>query len=630
VRSLVDEAPPKARLVLDALRANGGSLSWSDLAEQVPGVLVERGMWYSRREEDRRGVSWLRARGLVLAADWEYSLTVPAEVEVALRERLFSTWDPEPPPLELSRLASDRHPVDLVIEVEALLDLWRREPAMLLQSGDLGARETRRAATAIGVAEGVLRFLAGLSSTAGLLAVEDPPLPPRSNRRKPTPVPALRVVVPGAALDDWRSSGVPEQWLALVEPWLSRLAAPWALVAGLLAELPRGQGASAEGLTRRLAWRYPAHVAGDRDAAQLVAAIGATLHRLGMAAAGPVLGLTDLGRLVLDGASPETIARAFPPLDATCTVTADLRVIVTGPPEPELALVLVRLADLEAAAPARVYRLSETSLRRALDGGLSAGEVVSFLRERAPAGLPQNVVALVEDVGRRHGRLRVGSATLYLQADDPALLGQVAASRRLRAFEVRRLAPTVAVVTGADEKRLLEALRREGYMPALDGGIPTPPALSPAAHPARPRATRTRRSPPGTRVGPSRLDVKECRALADRLLRSPPPAKPKPPPEPTDAAMLAGVAVREPRHVTRLLKLAAEAGGAVEIEYENQQSGRVSRRVIEPRLVTEHGVVGWCRLREAERIFAMAGVRSARAARDPTIALGSDLGSLDL
>src|SRR5207302_9443675 len=146
----------------------------------------------------------------------------------------------------------------------------------------------------------------------------------------------------------------------------------------------------------------------------------------------------------------------------------DLRIIVAGPPEPGLATVLARLADLEAASPARVYRMSEASLRRALDEGMTAAEMAAFLDTRCPTGLPQNVAALIEDVGRRHGRLRVGPATLYLQADDPALLAEVAANRRLRGLHVTLLAPTVAVVQGTDEAAALEALRRAGYMPGVD------------------------------------------------------------------------------------------------------------------------------------------------------------------
>ena len=68
-----------------------------------------------------------------------------------------------------------------------------------------------------------------------------------------------------------------------------------------------------------------------------------------------------------------------------------------------------------------------------------------------------------------------------------------------------------------------------------------------------------------------------------------------------------------PAEVERLLRLAVDGGLVVEIEYQNGQSGSVTRRTIEPRLAGERGVVGFCRLRQDDRSFAFAGVRWARA-----------------
>jgi hypothetical protein len=118
--------------------------------------------------------------------------------------------------------------------------------------------------------------------------------------------------------------------------------------------------------------------------------------------------------------------------------------------------------------------------------------------------VPGNVAAMIEDVGRRHGRLRVGRAGVYVQADDPLLIAQVAADSRLRGLAVRVLAPTVAVVEGADERQALAALRRAGYMPAVEIPAPSPPAARRRSLPAAASAAE-----PG---GP------DPRQLAERLL----------------------------------------------------------------------------------------------------------------
>ena len=275
--------------------------------------------------------------------------------------------------------------------------------------------------------------------------------------------------------------------------------------------------------------------------------------------------------------------------------------IVAGPPDPALAAGLARLADLETASPARVYRLSEGSLRRALDDGMGAAEIAAFLDTRCPTGLPQNVAALIEDVGRRHGRLRVGAAALYLQADDPALLAEVAANRRLRGLRVRLLAPTVAVVQGVDEAAALEALRRAGYMPGVDGR---------AAEPPRPAARRRRAAPAGPAVPD--LTATERRELAGRLMAARATAATTPARDLRDGELLSGVTVSRRGDIERLMRLAVRAGRVVEIEYRNQQSGSISTRVIEPRLAGDGTVVGWCRLRRDDRVFAFDGVQWAR------------------
>ncbi|HEY7199361.1 MAG TPA: helicase-associated domain-containing protein, partial [Candidatus Dormibacteraeota bacterium] len=527
VRALVAEAPPRAAEILDVLRQGGGVLSWTELAREVPDIFSDRvpTSLFGNRPDTSDGVGWLRVRGLVMSLDWDQRLAVPAEMELALRGRVFPTWEPDPPALDLVRMESDRHPVELVTEVTGLLDLWRRTPVTLLQSGDLGARECQRAARELGVPQIAVRFLASMAVWAGLVAVEEPPARARARgragRRGPDPLPGRLVVVEEAARA-WRALDAAGRWAAVVKPWrniVARTEEPTELALDELASLPEGHGAMVAGLVRRLAWRHPVRFPDAETAATVLGATVATLHRLGIGAgaAGPVAGISELGRAALRGASPDELVALFPPAEAECTVQADLRIIVAGPPEPALATALARLADLETSSPARVYRMSEASLRRALDDGMQAAEIAALLDTRCPTGLPQNVAALIEDVGRRHGRLRVGAAALYLQADDPVLLAEVAANRRLRGLRVTLLAPTVAVIQGADEATALETLRRAGYMPGVEREAPDA---------VRPAAARRRRPPPQAPapVAPD-LTAGERRSLADRLLDSPAPAR---------------------------------------------------------------------------------------------------------
>jgi hypothetical protein len=63
---------------------------------------------------------------------------------------------------------------------------------------------------------------------------------------------------------------------------------------------------------------------------------------------------------------------------------------------------------------------------------------------------------MLADVGRRHGRLRVGTATCYVRTDDPVLTAEVGQARALARLGLRPIAPGVLVSDG-DPAKVLEA-----------------------------------------------------------------------------------------------------------------------------------------------------------------------------
>ncbi|MBR7678422.1 helicase-associated domain-containing protein, partial [Streptomyces daliensis] len=109
------------------------------------------------------------------------------------------------------------------------------------------------------------------------------------------------------------------------------------------------------------------------------------------------------------------------PLDHVL-LQADLTAVAPGPLERALAATLGALADVESKGGATVYRFSPASVRRGLDAGLTATDVHAFLAAHSRTPVPQPLTYLVDDVARRHGRLRVGAASSYVRCDDDALL----------------------------------------------------------------------------------------------------------------------------------------------------------------------------------------------------------------
>ncbi|WP_234345739.1 helicase-associated domain-containing protein, partial [Streptomyces sp. NRRL F-5755] len=154
------------------------------------------------------------------------------------------------------------------------------------------------------------------------------------------------------------------------------------------------------------------------------------------------------------------------PLDHVL-LQADLTAVAPGPLERPLADALGVLADVESKGGATVYRFTPASVRRALDAGRSAAELQTFLATHSRTPVPQPLAYLIDDVARRHGRLRVGAASAYVRCDDDALLTEILADRRAVALRLRRLAPTV-LASAAPPDQLLEVLRAMGYAPAAE------------------------------------------------------------------------------------------------------------------------------------------------------------------
>ncbi len=211
---------------------------------------------------------------------------------------------------------------------------------------------------------------------------------------------------------------------------------------------------------------------------------------------------------------------------------------------------------------------------------------------------------LIDDVARRHGRLRGGSARAFLRADDEVLLAEVLAHPSAESFELRRIAPTV-LVSELSLAELLDRLRAAGFAPGAEAGDGTLIDLRPAGRriPARPRsAMRT-----------ATLRVPDDAQLAALV-----------------AAIRAGdhAAALRPRSVThqapgegasggtngldtlRLLRDAARQRRSVWIGYVNSL-GVASRRIVEPVSVGGGVLEGYDRAQGDLRRFMLHRITSA-------------------
>ena len=448
----------------------------------------------------------LISRGLLIPVDSQ-TVELPREVGIALRGMAVGAVSPPPPviepvdrePAELARLGTTAV-LDTVRLVESLAESWAHRPPVALRAGGVGIRELRRTAGELGIDETVAALLAETAYAAGLIGAAGGPEP---------------VYLPTAEYDTWRRHEPAQRWTDIAAAWLAMTRQPSlvsqrddrdrlisalgpdaergtvptlrARVLDVLTELRPGAAPAARAaVLARLAWSAPRRASSHRPLAE---AILAEADLLGVTAAG---GLTGYSRTLLAGskaAAEHALANALPEPVDYFLVQPDLTIVVPGPPSPELGSELALAADLESSGGASVYRVTEASVRRALDAGRSGADITALVTERSRTPIPQALSYLIDDVARRHGVLRAGTAAAYLRCDDEALLSRVLADRDVASLQLRRIAPTIVIAT-APVTRVLDVLREAGYAPAAeapDGEVITLGAATPRA-PSRPPA----------------------------------------------------------------------------------------------------------------------------------------------
>jgi hypothetical protein len=330
-------------------------------------------------------------------------------------------------------------------------------------TGGVATVEIRRVARALRVTDTVLRLWLELAVEAQLIGVERARLlPTRTGDTWLDSPPGARLAALAQAWRrmDWRPE--PDQARAALRDYAGANGLPLRRTA--LERFSATEAfADADELVADLVWTLPA----VHDPRATAAVIG-EMESLGLIAGGA---LTPLGAAVREGGDVEAAAgELMPPAAEKAAFQTDMTAVVNGLPSPELSAALNLVADLEDNDAARVWRLSAGSVRRALDTGLSADEVLARLAAVSEAPLPQVIEYQVQDVARRHGHLTVTDVASCVRAEDSTLLQEIAKSKRLTSLKLRFLAPTV-LASAQPMAETLAALRRAGYAPTgVDAG----------------------------------------------------------------------------------------------------------------------------------------------------------------
>jgi len=598
----------------------------------------------ARREAERVLVD----RGLLIGVRWGPQTYLPAEVARALRGEDFrAPFTPDRPEIDWVDVGVDAieaeagvRAADVAERAATVLDRVAAEPVARLKSGGVGAREVSRLAKATGTSDVLVRLILELAAAAGLVDTHGERVlvtPAYDEWREHEPARRLAPLLsawwrlPGTPTEARDEDGKAIPALGLRMRCQSCRAGRHTLLA-VAASAPDGHGVRTVADLAHAAWwtRPTAHL--PRAAPEGPPLAWAEAEALGAIARGAV---TSLGRALLsagalDAASPDTgspdaasplpdaassdaapdtaaldavLARLLPESTQTAAFGSDLTVVVSGAPSARVRALLDGCADREGRGAATVWRFTPASIRRALDTGIAAADLERDLAEIAAAGLPQPLRYLIGDVARRHGHLRVSAAVSCVRSPDEALLAEVVAHRKLRPLSLRLLAPTVAV-SGSSVTDTIAALRAAGYLPLAEGADGT-------VELERPRNARAAKRRPVRAAAPRSAPRLDPATVAARLLGPRLTLVDEPAPSMTEA-LIGELATALSSAEIRQLAHAIDENLPIRIAYQAATGGYSSRVVSELQLEPPF-LVGWCHLRDAERMFTLARIQSATA-----------------
>lgn len=473
----IADLPTDQRSILDTLVAGGGVGSTRDAAVDA---------------DPSRPVPQLIAAGLLTRID-AGTVRMPRAVRAAL-----SGHTAEAIPLVPSgRLADspqtgDDESIDqagtaagleVVRSVARVCEALGQSPIVLLKDKTVGIRPLATLAKQLGFDVEETSRLIGLGFHARLIGRGEPKGGPEGNFLAPTEL-----------AETWNDQSLGERWQVLIEAWMDSPWATWESQRGLDPETAHerltGQREHIVDVYRRatvglspaefwedLRFSHPLFASRTREE---------TINNLRQEA--EWLGLVAQGRATSVAFDAARAVDLTPPTVDKFISQADMTVLTPGPLEPELQRLVELVADLESPGLASVYRVSDASIRRGMDAGLTGDDIRAFFSEHNMGDVPQTITFLIDDVARRHGTLRSGPAMAYIRSDDESLIAQAVAV----VPELRQLAPTVAIAT-VPVAQVLASLRDAGFAPAAEDsqGVSIDARPRPAVLPT-PRAKQAR------------------------------------------------------------------------------------------------------------------------------------------
>jgi hypothetical protein len=304
---------------------------------------------------------------------------------------------------------------ELLVQVE-------REPARELAKGGVALPDTKRLANAMAIDLPSVATFIEVADRASLIARETG---------------SWMITDDGAA---WLLLSSRDRWGGLAAAWFESLPADIRTLLG-----NRTHALWGSGLRGYIDWLYPA---GGEWMDNRVTAYTRDAEILGITANQAP---STPGSLLLQDRLSEAVAAMAALLPAEVEqvyLQHDLSVVAPGPLTPQVDARLRGVADVESRALASSYRISTSSVNRAMASGETAESILEFLGSISLTGIPQPLSYLVTEAAGRYGLVRVlpvtdptSDADTLIRSSDDGLLGTIMVDQGLSSLGLTRIAP---------------------------------------------------------------------------------------------------------------------------------------------------------------------------------------------
>jgi len=128
-----------------------------------------------------------------------------------------------------------------------------------------------------------------------------------------------------------------------------------------------------------------------------------------------------------------------------------------------------RFADRQGSEEgAYLYHVTQDSLARLLREDIKVETVLGFLKQATAGRLPANVAHTLRQWGQKYGQVSLRPVVL-LQVKDELILQELQTLPQTRPYLQEIISPQAATVAEKDWPRLVEELRKLGYLPHVEG-----------------------------------------------------------------------------------------------------------------------------------------------------------------